>query len=468
MIYVALTVAAFVTVTLLTSRILEDNMLNMQVSERIQQVNDFSVNAAGYFSAKNVNALYELSLKTGRELSGRVLVLDASGVVQVDNFGTMNGTKLELREVAEVLLGERDTAFGYHRISGDTGQFWTAYYASAMVENSRTIGAVVFSKSIQDVINKIDAIKNQYYLIFVLTTLVIIALSYVFTNHISKPLEELRESAMEVGSGKFDKRVSVKGGNEISELGRAFNYMTDRLENIDKQRSEFVSNASHELKTPMTSMKILIESLLYQDGVSEEVYKDFLGDINGEIDRLTLLINDLLLMTKIEAERDNVKMQVTSLTDLVAKTVSFLKPIAAKKDIVLQLHMPDEAFIDCEPVRLRQAVNNLVDNAVKYTQKGGKVDVTVSTEGGYAVVTVEDTGEGMASEELSHIFERFYRVDKARSRETGGTGLGLHIVQRIALLHKGRIEVESEKGVGSVFRLIVPRKQKHDEGGEES
>ena len=317
--------------------------------------------------------------------------------------------------------------------------------------------------------NNIDSIKNQYYLIFIFTTLVIIVLAYVFTNHISKPLEELRESALEVGSGKFDKRVTVKGNNEISELGRAFNYMTDRLENIDKQRNEFVSNASHELKTPMTSMKILIESLLYQEGISEEVYKDFLGDINAEIDRLTLLINDLLLMTKIETERDGVPMQVTSLNLLVAKTVSFLKPIAAKKDIVVQLHLPDEVFIDCEPVRLRQAVNNLVDNAIKYTPSGGKVDVTVSTEGGNAIVTVEDTGEGIGEEDLKHVFERFYRVDKARSRETGGTGLGLHIVQRIALLHNGRIEVKSEKGVGSVFQLIVPIRQKSSgEGGAEA
>ena len=178
-IYVVLIVVAFVAVTFLTSRILEDNMLNLQVSERIQQVNDFSVNAAPYFSSKNVSTLYQLALDTGRELSGRVLVLDAEGVVQVDNFGTLNGTKLELREVVEVLTGTKDTSFGYHQISGESGRFWTAYYASAMVENSQTIGAVVFSKSIQDVVNNIDSIKNQYYLIFIFTTLVIIVLRCV-------------------------------------------------------------------------------------------------------------------------------------------------------------------------------------------------------------------------------------------------------------------------------------------------
>ena len=161
------------------------------------------------------------------------------------------------------------------------------------------------------------------------------------------------------------------------------------------------------------------------------------------------------------------KMQVTSLNVLVTKTVSFLKPIAAKKDIVIQLHTSEEVFIDCEPVRLRQAINNLVDNAVKYTQNGGKVDVAVSTENGYAIVTVADTGEGISESDLQHIFERFYRVDKARSRETGGTGLGLHIVQRIALLHHGRIEVQSEKGIGSEFKLIVPVRQKGEEGGAE-
>ena len=209
----------------------------------------------------------------------------------------------------------------------------------------------------------------------------------------------------------------------------------------------------------MTSIKILTESLLYQDGVDEDVYKDFLGDINQEIDRLTTLINDLLQMTRIENDVGRMQAETASITELTAKAVDLLMPIAAKKNISLSME-GKQVTAECDPLRLRQAINNLIDNAIKYTPEGGKVSVKVAENGGLVTVTVADNGVGMDEVHLGKIFDRFYRVDKARARETGGTGLGLHIVQRIAHLHGGRVEVESKPGEGSTFRFIFPAKHK--------
>ena len=342
----------------------------------MQQVNDFSVNVAEVYSTSNAQTLYEQCLEQGRTWSGRVLIVNDMGIVQVDSFAALNGVQLELREVTQVLTGQKDAAVGYHKVGGQTGgSMWAAYYASAIVENTDTIGAVVFSESIQDVVNKTDQIKIQYLFIFFIAIILILLSSYFSTNHISRPLEQLRESAIEISRGNFHQRVKVQGKSEIAELGNAFNQMSEKLENVDKQRSEFVSNASHELKTPMTSMKILIESLLYQDGIDESVYKEFLGDMNQEIDRLTQLINDLLLMTKIESDKEKLNVEGASIVYITKKVVESLTPIAKEKDIDLNFTYEEDQPCYVNPSRIRQAITNLVDNAVKYTPSGGKVSL---------------------------------------------------------------------------------------------
>ena len=239
--------------------------------------------------------------------------------------------------------------------------------------------------------------------------------------------------------------------------------MASQLENVDKQRSEFVSNASHELKTPLTSMKILTESILYQNDIEESVYKEFLSDINMEIDRLTHLINDLLMLTKLEDTERVTHFSQNDLTDLTVRTVKLLNPIAEQKHIKLSIKTAGEVTCDCEPISLRQAINNLVDNAIKYTPEGGFVKVTVLAGRGNAYISVRDTGEGIPAADIDNIFDRFYRVDKARSRESGGSGLGLHIVKRIISNHGGRITVKSTPGHGSRFTVSIPLRQKEEQ-----
>ena len=431
-------------------------MLRSQASASLQEVSDFSVRIAGDFVSLNTSGLYSQALAKGQDISGRVLLLDSYGVVQVDSFSQLNGSRMMFPEVIEVLSGQKDISYGFHKITSEGPYFWAGYYVSAIVESSEVVGAVLFSQSVQDVVSNVNAIKQSYTIIYFISVLAVAIISYFLTSHISRPLEQLREGAMAITVGDFRRRVQIEGKDEVAELGKAFNTMTARLEDIDRQRSEFVSNASHELKTPLASMKILTESILYQDGLPEEIYKDFLTDINGQIDRMTELINDLLLMTKIQSGDNGAKMEQIELSQMIQGIIDTLLPIAEQKDIVLSYVHKAQVFAMCFPSRLSQAVRNLVENAIKYTGPGGAVQVSLEKDAHYAYIAVSDTGEGIAEEDLDRIFERFYRVDKARARETGGSGLGLYLVRSIAVMHKGRVEVESKKGEGSTFTFIFP------------
>lgn len=449
--------AALIIAGVIAAHIVEENLIAQRVDEMTQEVSNISTQFAPYLHDKDADSLYTQSIEAGRELSGRVLIMNSSGVVQVDSFSILNGQKLYFNEIYDVLSGASDSAYGFHKINkGLSNEFWSIYYTSAIVYDSKTIGVVLFSESVQDVADKILYINGQLILVFALACIFVALATLIISNHITKPINKLREAALQIAKGDFKERVNVKGRNEIAELGDAFNIMSAKLSNVDRQRSEFVSNASHELKTPMTSMKILVESILYQDNVDESVYKEFLGDINSEIDRLTNLINDLLLITKLDNEASSLNIERVDLKAMLEQTVSYLRVIANLKNITINVTVDDVVEADCDEMRIRQAMNNLIDNAIKYTGEGGRIDITLNTSAGHAVLSVKDNGIGISEIDLPHIFDRFYRVDKARSRETGGTGLGLHIVKKIALLHNGSVDVKSEKGEGSEFIMSIP------------
>ncbi len=374
-IYLIVLIFAFGLVTVITSNIISNNLMQRRVSDCVQSVNDFSVSIAYDLLTSDADSLYKLSVNKGTDISGRVLILNQYGIVQVDSFSRLTGVQLTYREVVEVLTGTKDASYGFHKMTSDGSGEWVGYYTSAIIENSRTIGAVVFSQSIQDVVDETGAIRNQYILVYLAASAVVIVLVYFFTNYISSPLEDLRNGAMILSTGDFSKRVEVKGKDELASLSFAFNTMAARLENVDRQRNEFVSNASHELKTPLSSMKILTESVLYQDNLPESVYKEFLGDINREIDRLTVLINDLLTMTKLQSSEGDLKKMAVDIDLLVGEVVGSLESLAADKDIALSYDADIGRLVKCYPTQLRQLVTNLVDNAIKYTQEGGVVRV---------------------------------------------------------------------------------------------
>ena len=237
--------------------------------------------------------------------------------------------------------------------------------------------------------------------------------------------------------------------------------MAAQLESLDKTRNQFVSNASHELKTPLATMKILLESMLYQPDMPSEVREDFMQDMNHEIDRLTGIVTDLLVLTRMD-NGEEMKRGIVNMTELTRETIHQLTPAAEKNRQTITEDVQEEMFLYGDRSKLSQILYNLMDNAIKYTPEEGKISVSLREEDGNVVWRVRDNGIGIPEDDQEHIFERFYRVDKARGRETGGTGLGLSIVKQMVRMHDGTITVRSNPGKGSEFVVTFPQE------GEES
>ena len=449
--------AAFAAVTFVVAYLAEDYLVGIRISDQLKTTNSIAVSMAPYLNSSNSKKMYDLAEESSQKYGGRFLVLNKSGIVQVDSFSILNGQKLEFKEVSDVLLGTGDTAYGFYEIDDDGDEsFYAVYYTAAIVYNSDTIGAVMFSDDIHDVVNTTHDFVKILVIICGAACLVLLLISLVFSGYITRPINELKNVALSISKGHLRQRLKVSGKSEIAELANSFNTMSRQLENMDRQRSEFVSNASHELKTPLSSMKILTESLLYQNGVPESTYKEFLSDINKEIDRLSETITGLLTLAKTDSEAEALTLSKILLSELVYKSVSALKPIAKEKGITLSYSINNELEIECDGLKVMQALMNLIENAIKYTDAGGDVRVTLQKSGQNAAIVVKDNGCGIPKQEIPYLFERFYRVDKARARDTGGSGLGLHISRKIALLHGGSITVKSEEGKGSVFTLYLP------------
>ena len=450
---------AFAAVAVVVVKMADEYLVTQRVNEKLSAVNSVAVRMAALLHNIDSEGMYALTLESAKKNGGRYLVLNSYGVVLSDSFSKLNGNKLDLNEINEVLSSKKDMSYGFHEIQGSSGQtesFWAAYYTGAILYEGKIIGAIVCSDSIQDVVLQTRKLTEGIIMLSIGVCLAVIFLSLFLSGYITKPIKKLRDVVQKISDGHFDQRVRVSGRNEIAELGDAFNKMSERLENTDIQRSEFVSNASHELKTPLSSIKILAESLLFQEKMDEKIVREFLTDINSEIDRLDYIITDLLAITKLDNQASPLKTETVSLKELLESTVLSLKPLADRKRIKIAVHIVADIFIICDAAKIRQAVINLTDNAIKYTSENGQVTVRLSQSGGYAKIEVQDTGLGIPEEHLPYIFERFYRVDKARSRETGGTGLGLYITKRIVTLHGGSITVQSREGEGSLFTLFLP------------
>jgi signal transduction histidine kinase len=257
---------------------------------------------------------------------------------------------------------------------------------------------------------------------------------------------------------KINEKLEVEGEDELSTLATAFNELSERFTVIEKQRTEFVSNASHELKTPLSSIKLMADSIIQTPDIDMDYVREFLTDMNEEVERLNRIVNKLLYITKLDTLTETMSgsLELINLKDVVTGTHKNLLPIAEMEEKELVVNAKEDILIMANKDILWQAVYNIADNALKYTGDEGRVEISLVKEKKRAVISVKDNGVGISSEDVNRIFDRFYRVDKARSRETGGTGLGLSIAQSAVEFHNGAIEVESTPGEGSEFKIILP------------
>ena len=310
--------------------------------------------------------------------------------------------------------------------------------------------------SFQSIQTLYDNIRTVSISIILLLAVNIIVISWLYSGHVVKPLKSVVRAIGHIESGDFSEQMEVRDNIEVEQISDAINSMLTKVQNLEDSRQEFVSNVSHELKTPITSIKVLAESLTMQEDVPVELYREFMGDINQELDRMNKIVNDLLSLVKMDKSAVQMSIEEVNINEFIEGILKGITPIASKRniEIIFESVRPVSAQIDS--VKLGMAFTNIIENAVKYNFDNGWVKVTLNADHKFFYLRVADSGVGIPEELQDHIFERFYRVDKARSRETGGNGLGLAITRNAILLHRGSIKVHSVEKQGTTFAVRIP------------
>ena len=466
--------ASFYLVAASTIRLMGDSLFADTVRARAGDVSDMAVTIEGRLRLDTADALYRRLLQAARSLGGRLLVVDADGKVQWDTFDEQCGRRLALAEVYSVLAAQADADYGFHLQDGggqmqapspldaltgrDVSRVWTGCFVAPLTQEGARAGALVLAVSVQDTVDSLISMRDRMLAVFALALVAVLALVGLISRIVTRPVAELSAGIERMTRGDYQHRVHVPGKGEMAQLAAAFNQMSEQVHNLDEARNQFVSNASHELKTPLATIKLLVESLMYEDNMDPALRREFLGDIDKEIDRLSSVVGDLLTLVHIDSHKLRLRREMMLLSDTVRESVKRLLPLAKRKKQEIRLDLADGCEMFADPGKLAQVCYNIIENAIKYTPEGGTIDVRMHRAGRDGVLEIADTGIGIPQEDLPHVFDRFYRVDKARTRETGGTGLGLSIVQQIVRLHGGSVTVQSEPGKGTTFIVQLPVK----------
>ncbi|WP_243109368.1 sensor histidine kinase [Anaerophilus nitritogenes] len=392
-----------------------------------------------------------ISLMDGysKELGVRILIVSKDRKVLYDTSKTSMDTKISNWEIEESLKG-KSVAKEY------SSKERSIYIAIPILFENEVYGSIFISSSLEDVYKSIRDMKRRYFYLSLLCLSITGFISFLLAHVIATPIERLTKSINKMYQGDLEQRVELRGHDELTDMARAFNLMSTKLFQVDKQRKEFVGNVSHELRTPLSAIKLLSQSLLHEDIIEPNTYKEFLKDIVSEVDRLNKIIESLLSLVDIDKEKLEVEYQLTYINDLIEKLICTLKPLANEKNIYISFIHFEKIQIKIDPIKMQQALTNILSNAIKYTHKEGQIKVLLYEEEQEVVIKIKDNGIGIPKNSLPYIFERFYRVDKARSRQTGGTGLGLSISKQIIELHQGKIEVSSEEHKGTTFKIQLP------------
>jgi len=378
----------------------------------------------------------------------RMIVTDSAGLIIFDSVNNdVSAKKYALfPEIVQALKGNNVFSSNYHagtiqsRAATPIYSYGTLIGCVYMMENDTEQGALI--QSLQ---------KNTLSISIILVFAVII-FSLIFSHTFSGRLKKITASIRTIREGDYSQGVNMGGNDELTLLGDEFNDLVSRLQVSEQKRRNFVSDASHELKTPLASIKLLTDSILQND-MDMDTVREFVGDIGNEADRLNRMSQKLLSLSRIESQEDN-DCEIVYMAPTLERVMRMLDKIAERSGVTFVPDFSNDCPILILEDDLYQITFNLVENAIKYNVPGGTVYLTVRRVDDNAVLEVRDTGVGIPEEALSHVFERFYRVDKARSRKSGGSGLGLSIVRNMVERNQGTIQIESTVGVGTTFTLI--------------
>lgn len=415
--------------------------------------------AAGEVSSEevlNTTTVNNAVKQIGSLRVNRLVVTDHNGIALYDSFSeAQTGKYMMLPEIVQALDGYDVFSWNYHdgsmksRAATPIMTYDTLVGCVYIMEYDDAQGALI--QTLQ---------KNTFYISLVLEICVAI-FAIFFSNSFTKRLRKIMVSMRIIREGDYSHKVKMGGNDELTVLGNEFNDLVARLQISEQKRRNFVSDASHELKTPLASIKLLSDSIL-QNEMDAETVKEFVGDIGNEADRLNRMTQKLLSLSRIETQEDS-DCEIVFISPTVDRVVRMLTGIAMENQITINTQIKQDCSILIIEDDLYQIIFNLVENGIKYNVPGGQLTVILDRQEDNAVISVEDTGVGIPEEAVGHVFERFFRVDKARSRKSGGSGLGLSIVRNMVERNGGAIKVESVVGKGSTFTVMFPAFDTEDE-----
>ena len=438
----------------------EERAVNVKISEVSNQFKIIANHLLTYnylqdASSEVINA--ELN-QISNLYDGRVLVINNNFKVIKDTYGISEGKTIISEEVVKCFKGENTTYYdsqdGFIEMTIPIMENVTA--SKEQDKPAQIKGVMLSSISTDTIALTISILQRKAFVLEVVMTILILVMSLATSQWLIIPFRKVSKAISEVKEGFTDEAISVPDYDETEHIVDAFNDVLRRMRVLDNSRQEFVANVSHELKTPLTSMKVLADSLVMQENVPNELYKEFMVDIAEEIDRENKIINDLLTLVKLDKTDGKLNVESVDINALLELLMKRLRPIARQENIEVILESNRSVQAGVDEVKMTLALTNLVENAIKYNKKNGWVRVTLDADHKNFTVTVEDSGMGIPEEALERIYERFYRVDKSHSREIGGTGLGLAITRNIVLMHRGTIQVSSVEQEGTTFVVKVP------------
>ena len=408
------------------------------------------IGAGGYPDA-GLSEVLESELEQLSDIyNGRIMLINSQYQITEDTYDLDTGKIIVSEDVIQCFEGEGTKIYDP---DNQNTEVTSPVFAPG---SSQVAGVLLASVSADSVLDSLDVLDSTAWVAVGVTALLVAALAVVLGSVMVRPFARITSSIEAVSEGYDSNYLHENAYTETSLLSEAFNKMLGRLKTLDDSRQEFVANVSHELKTPITSMKVLADSLLVQEDAPVELYREFMADLSEEIEREDKIINDLLSLVKMDKTASTLDVKQTNINELVEKILKRLRPIAAAANIemVFESFRPVNAEVD--EVKLSLAITNLVENAVKYNTEGGWVHVSLNADHKFFYIEVADSGIGIPQEAQEHIFERFYRVDKSHSREIGGTGLGLAIARNAVVLHRGAVKVYSQVGEGTTFTVRIP------------
>jgi signal transduction histidine kinase len=429
----------------------KNEMIDNKMSRLQRQCNILKnhIISENYIEAKDSPAIDAELSQLSAMYDGRIMLINSDFVILKDTYVMDEGKTTISRDVIKCYKGDNISLYNEEEESIEI--------VLPLSNNDKEIMGVMYvSLSVKDVTYLVENIKKTVYFIQTVLIVVVIVFSTFWARKFVKPFDRLEKQVEKISYGYLDNKVSMDGYTETEELAIAFNGMLDRMRKIDDSRQEFVSNVSHELKTPITSIKVLADSLMGQEDIPNEIYKEFFTDIVAEVDRENEIITDLLALVRLDKKNTNLNISQVNINELVEMILKRLRPIAAKNNIEIVLETFRPIIAEVDEMKMSSVITNLVENAIKYNVMDGWVRVTLNADHKYFYIKVVDSGIGIPEESQEMIFERFYRVDKTRARETGGTGLGLAITKSIILLHNGVIKVYSKEGEGTTFNVRIP------------